>query len=156
VTTDSGNTFFALTPERVLDAVEVGGLRSTGRCLPLRRLREPRVRGGAGGREPPRREVLIARPLVARDHPGRATSFLADLAEAEVPAVAPMDLGKGTTLNEIEGIYYAAFRASRGRRLDELGRRAPAPHRPHAAACTPSSPALPAKRPTHFYYPNYH
>ena len=29
-------TFFALTPERVLDAVEVGGLRSTGRCLPLR------------------------------------------------------------------------------------------------------------------------
>ena len=29
-------TFFALTPDRVLDAVEVGGLRSTGRCLPLR------------------------------------------------------------------------------------------------------------------------
>jgi hypothetical protein len=29
-------SFFALTPERVLDAVEVGGLRSTGRCLPLR------------------------------------------------------------------------------------------------------------------------
>ena len=36
MTADSGNTFFALTPERVLDAVEVGGLRSTGRCLPLR------------------------------------------------------------------------------------------------------------------------
>src|SRR5438093_1275826 len=29
-------TFFALTPDRVLDAVEVGGLRCTGRCLPLR------------------------------------------------------------------------------------------------------------------------
>src|SRR5256885_16274294 len=29
-------SFFALTPTRVLDAVEVGGLRSTGRCLPLR------------------------------------------------------------------------------------------------------------------------
>src|SRR5437899_3223868 len=29
-------SFFALTPNRVLDAVEVGGLRSTGRCLPLR------------------------------------------------------------------------------------------------------------------------
>src|SRR5690242_391048 len=28
-------SFFSLTPERVLDAVEVGGLRSTGRCLPL-------------------------------------------------------------------------------------------------------------------------
>src|SRR4051812_24095001 len=36
MTADSGSTFFALTPERVLDAVEVGGLRSTGRCLPLR------------------------------------------------------------------------------------------------------------------------
>src|SRR6266852_3773785 len=29
-------TFFALTPDRVLDAVEVGGLRCTGRCLPVR------------------------------------------------------------------------------------------------------------------------
>src|SRR5438093_11609873 len=29
-------SFFALTPNRVLEAVEVGGLRSTGRCLPLR------------------------------------------------------------------------------------------------------------------------
>src|SRR2546427_11361577 len=29
-------SFFALTPNRVLDAVEAGGLRSTGRCLPLR------------------------------------------------------------------------------------------------------------------------
>src|SRR5207237_9965003 len=74
--------------------------------------------------------------------------FLADLAEAEVPAVAPMDLGKGTTLNEIEGIYYAAFHRIRGRSLDELdaeqrrhigrtlgrlhavGAARPAPHRP--------------------------
>src|SRR6266403_4208086 len=33
---ESGATFFSLTPDRVLDAVEVGGLRCTGRCLPLR------------------------------------------------------------------------------------------------------------------------
>ncbi len=33
---EPGTTFFALTPDRVLDAVEVGGLRCTGRCLPLR------------------------------------------------------------------------------------------------------------------------
>src|SRR5947209_4403113 len=33
---EPGATFFALTPDRVLDAVEVGGLRCTGRCLPLR------------------------------------------------------------------------------------------------------------------------
>src|SRR5439155_251636 len=38
----------------------------------------------------------------------------------EVPAVAPMDLGTGTTLNEIDGILYAAFPKVRGRTLDEL------------------------------------
>src|SRR4030095_7301723 len=36
VTGEPGATFFALTPDRVLDAVEVGGLRCTGRCMPLR------------------------------------------------------------------------------------------------------------------------
>jgi len=36
VTGEPGATFFSLTPDRVLDAVEVGGLRCTGRCLPLR------------------------------------------------------------------------------------------------------------------------
>src|SRR5205823_9515986 len=45
---------------------------------------------------------------------------LADLAAAEIPAVAPLDLGTGTTLGEIEGIYYAAFPKIRGRTLDEL------------------------------------
>ena len=33
---EPGKTFFGLTPDRVLEAVEAGGLRSTGRCLPLR------------------------------------------------------------------------------------------------------------------------
>jgi Ser/Thr protein kinase RdoA (MazF antagonist) len=74
--------------------------------------------------------------------------FLADLVAAEVPAVAPMDLGTGTTLNEIDGILYAAFPKVRGRTLDELdaenrrrigrtigrmhavGAARPAPHRP--------------------------
>ena len=36
MTAEPNASFFALTPDRVLDAVEVGGLRSTGRCLPLR------------------------------------------------------------------------------------------------------------------------
>src|SRR5439155_12963912 len=29
-------SFYSLTPDRVLDAVEIGGLRCTGRCIPLR------------------------------------------------------------------------------------------------------------------------
>ena len=117
--TEPNASFFALTPDRVLDAVEVGGLRCTGRCLPLRAF-ENRVYEV---------ELEDERRLIVKFYrPGRWSretildehQFLADLAEAEVPAVAPMDLGSGSTLGEIEGIYYAAFPKVRGRSLDEL------------------------------------
>lgn len=112
-------SFFSLTPDRVLDAVEVGGLRSTGRCLPLRAF-ENRVY-----------EVEIddnRRLIVKFYRPGRWSRetileehlFLTDLAEAEVPVIPPIDLGIGGTLGEIEGILYAAFPRVRGRVLDEL------------------------------------
>src|SRR5215475_2169188 len=147
VTGEPGATFFALTPDRVLDAVEIGGLRCTGRCLPLRAF-ENRVYEV---------ELEDERRLVVKFYrPGRWSretildehAFLADLAAAEVPAVAPVDLGTGSTLSEIEGIFYAAFPKVRGRSLDELdaenrrrigrtigrmhavGAARPAPHRP--------------------------
>lgn len=114
-----GATFFSLTPDRVLDAVEVGGLRSTGRCLPLRAF-ENRVY-----------EVELtddSRLVVKFYRPGRWTReaildehrFLADLAESEVPVVAPIDLGNGSTLSEVDGILYAAWPKVRGRVMDEL------------------------------------
>ena len=112
-------SFFSLTPDRVLDAVEVGGLRCAGRCLPLRAF-ENRVYEV---------ELEDERRLVVKFYrPGRWSretildehAFLADLAAAEVPAVAPLDLGTGSTLGEIEGILYAAFPKVRGRTLDEL------------------------------------
>src|SRR2546422_3664662 len=101
-------TFFALPPDRVLDAVEVGGLRCTGRCLPLRAF-ENRVYEV---------ELEDERRLVVKFYrPGRwsrATildehTFLADLVAAEVPAVAPLDLGTGGAPRGDEGIYYAPF-----------------------------------------------
>ena len=112
-------TFFSLTPNRVLEAVEVGGLRCTGRCLPLRAF-ENRVYEV---------ELEDERRLIVKFYrPGRWSretildehGFLADLVAAEVPAVAPLDLGTGGTLGEIEGIHYAAFPKVRGRTLDEL------------------------------------
>jgi Ser/Thr protein kinase RdoA (MazF antagonist) len=112
-------SFFSLTPDRVLDAVEVGGLRCTGRCLPLRAF-ENRVYEV---------ELEDERRLIVKFYrPGRWSretildehAFLADLVASEVPAVAPLDLGTGVTLGEIEGIYYAAFPKIRGRSLDEL------------------------------------
>jgi Ser/Thr protein kinase RdoA (MazF antagonist) len=119
MTAEPGPSFFSLTPDRVLDAVEVGGLRSTGRCLPLRAF-ENRVY-----------EVELEderRVVVKFYRPGRWSretildehAFLLDLAAAELPAAIPLDLGNGSTLNEIEGILYAGFARIRGRTLDEL------------------------------------
>src|SRR5256885_8134795 len=146
-------SFFALTPNRVLDAVEVGGLRSTGRCLPLRAF-ENRVY-----------EVELedeTRVVVKFYRPGRWSRatiedehrFLAELAAAEVPAVAPMDLGTGTTLNEIDGILYAGFAKVRGRTLDELdaenrrriGRTIGRLHAVGAARPAPNRPRLSVER----------
>src|SRR4026209_652794 len=116
---EPGATFFALTPDRVLDAVDFRGSRCTGRCLPLRAF-ENRVYEV---------ELEDERRLIVKFYrPGRWSretildehQFRADRAEAEVPAVAPMDLGSGSTLGEIEGIYYTAFAKVRGRSLDEL------------------------------------
>ncbi|MBI4246016.1 MAG: serine/threonine protein kinase [Candidatus Rokubacteria bacterium] len=112
-------SFFSLTPDRVLEAVEVGGLRCTGRCLPLRAF-ENRVYEV---------ELDDGRRLVVKFHrPGRWSreaildehAFLAELAEAEVPVVAPLDPGTGSTLGEIEGILYTVFPKVRGRVHDEL------------------------------------
>ncbi len=112
-------SFHTLTPERVLDAVEAGGLRCTGRCLPLRAF-ENRVYEV---------ELEDERRLVVKFYrPGRWSRetildehrFLEDLVAAELPVVAPADLGTGQTLNETNGIYYAAFPKVRGRTLDEL------------------------------------
>jgi Ser/Thr protein kinase RdoA (MazF antagonist) len=119
VSAEAGASFFSLTPDRVLDAVEVGGLRCTGRCLPLRAF-ENRVYEV---------ELEDERRLVVKFYrPGRWSretildehAFLLDLAAAELPVVPPLDLGTGATLGEIEGIFYAAFPKVRGRTLDEL------------------------------------
>jgi Ser/Thr protein kinase RdoA (MazF antagonist) len=150
---EPGNSFFGLTPDRVLDAVEVGGLRSTGRCLPLRAF-ENRVY-----------EVELddeRRVVVKFYRPGRWSRatiedehrFLADLTASEVPAVAPLDLGTGTTLNEIDGILYAAFPKVRGRTLDELdaenrrriGRTIGRLHAVGAARPAPNRPRLSIER----------
>src|SRR5207247_2974147 len=105
--TGEPGAFFSLTPDRVLDAVEVGGLRCTGRCLPLRAF-ENRVYEV---------ELEDERRLVVKFYrPGRWSretildehAFLADLAAAEVPAVAPLALGSGSTRGAVGGLPPAA------------------------------------------------
>src|SRR2546426_12496018 len=107
------SSFFALTPDRVLDAVEVGGLRCTGRCMPLRAF-ENRVYEV---------ELEDERRLVIKFYrPGRWSretildehAFLADLGAAEVPAVAPIDLGNGGAPRGVERGPYPAVSQGRG------------------------------------------
>src|SRR2546429_7966196 len=110
---EPGASFFALTPDRVLDAVEVGGLRSTGRCLPLRAF-ENRVYEV---------ELEDERRLVVKFYrPGRWSresildehGFLADLVAAEVPAAAPLGLGTGGAVGRGGGNPPPPLRRGRG------------------------------------------
>src|SRR4030095_378744 len=146
-------SFHTLTPDRVLDAVEVGGPRFTRRCLPLRAF-ENRVYEV---------ELEDERRLVVKFYrPGRwsretildETAFLGDLAAAGARAVPPIDLGTGGTLSEIEGIFYAAFPKVRGRSLDELdaenrrriGRTIGRMHAGGAPRAAPNRPRVDPKR----------
>jgi len=111
--------FFKLTPERVLDAVEVGGRRCTGRFIVLNSY-ENRVY---------QLELTDGSYVVGKFYrPGRWTEdqvfdehdFLIDLEELEVPVAAPLELDDGATLDEIEGIRFAIFPRFGGRAPDEM------------------------------------
>jgi Ser/Thr protein kinase RdoA (MazF antagonist) len=115
--------FFALTPERILDAVEFGGRRATGYALALNSL-ENRVYEIALEDES-RLVAKFYRPgrwsktAIADEH-----AFLAELHAAEIPVVPPLVRDDGATIGElaVDGgvIYFAAFPKARGRAPEEL------------------------------------
>jgi Ser/Thr protein kinase RdoA (MazF antagonist) len=142
--------FFSLVPDRILDVVERAlgdGARATGRTLALNSM-ENRVYEIELEDRPPvvtkfYRPGRWSREAISDEH-----RFLAELVEAEVPAVAPMILAGGETLaTSDDGIFFAIFPKVRGRLLQELddtrlaqigrllgrlhnvGARAPAPNR---------------------------
>ncbi len=146
------DSFFTLSPERVLTSVEVGGRRATGYALALNSLEnrvyevelEDETRLVAKFYRPGRwsREAILA------EH-----AFLAELAEAEVPVVPPLDLGDGTLReSQAEGgaLWYAVFPKVRGRvpeelfdeQLEQLGRLIARLHNVGAARAEPARPAL--------------
>jgi len=115
--------FFALTPDRILDAVEFGGRRATGYALALNSL-ENRVYEV---------ELEDETRIVAKFYrPGRWSkqaildehAFLAELHDAEMPVVPPLARDDGGTLGElaVEGgvIYFSVFPKARGRAPEEL------------------------------------
>ncbi|MBI3542606.1 MAG: serine/threonine protein kinase [Deltaproteobacteria bacterium] len=113
--------FFSLTPDLILDVVERAALvRATGRTLALNSM-ENRVY---------ELELEDGSRIVTKFYrPGRWTAeqileehaFVADLAANEVPAVAPLPLSNGSTLERSDdGIFFAVFPKTRGRILQEL------------------------------------
>lgn len=109
--------FEGLGPDQVLDAVEAAGLRCDGRFLALNsyenRVYQIGLEDGA--------------PVVAKFYrPGRWSvraileehAFALQLAAAEIPVVAPLEL-EGRTLLQHQGFYFAVF-PRRGGRWPEL------------------------------------
>jgi Ser/Thr protein kinase RdoA (MazF antagonist) len=112
--------FFALTPDRVLAAVEEASILTTGRCYLLGSL-ENRVYDVE-------REDGI-RVIAKFYRPGRWSTetildehrLLAALAEDEIPAIAPLPFPDGRTLHEIEdGIRFALFPKASGRSPEDM------------------------------------
>lgn len=111
--------FLSLTPERILDAVEAGGLRCNPVCYPLNSY-ENRVY---------EIELEDETRIIAKFYrPGRWShaqileehQFLQDLVDAEIPVCPTLPFPEGDTLREIDGIPYCLFARRGGRAPDEL------------------------------------
>jgi Ser/Thr protein kinase RdoA (MazF antagonist) len=124
-------SFVALTPDRVLAAVEQAGMRTTGLCYPLNsyenRVYEVECEAPAAP-DAPARDAGRLRVVAKFYRPGRWSeaqvleehAFLRELAEAEVPVPPLRSFGDGTTLRQIDGILYALWDKCGGRAPDEL------------------------------------
>jgi len=115
----ASDLFVALTPDRVLEAVEAGGLAVRPVCYPLNSF-ENRVY-----------EVELAdrsRVVAKFYRPGRWSPaqileehrFLAELDGEEIPVCAARPFPGGGTLRDVAGIHYAIFDRRGGRAPDEL------------------------------------
>ncbi len=144
-------SFFSLTPDRVLRAVEAGGLRPTGHCTPLtcleNRVYDLRLEDGSHVVVKFYRPNRWSREAILEEH-----AFLADLRRAEIPVCAPLAFPDGTTLHQDSGMYYAVWPRTGGRAPEELsdeqvevlGRLLARIHGVGAAAGAPHRPRLDA------------
>ena len=125
--------FYSLTPDRVLDAVETFGYRCTGRCTALNSMEnrvydvEIEVEDPASLNSPSERFRIVkfyrpgrwSKEQILEEH-----QFLQDLAEIEIPVVAPLRGDNGSTIYEVpgSGIFCAVFPKVGGRNPQELSK----------------------------------
>jgi len=111
--------FFALTPDRVLSAVEAGGFEPTGHVSALtcleNRVYDVRLEGGQHVVVKFYRPGRWRREAILEEH-----AFLAELREAEIPVCSPLAFPDGETLHRIEDIHYAVWPRTGGRAADEF------------------------------------
>jgi Ser/Thr protein kinase RdoA (MazF antagonist) len=149
---DLHESFFGLSPDRVLQAVERAGLAPTGHCTALNAL-ENRVydlRLEDGGHVVAKfyRPGRWSREAILDEH-----RMLFALRDAEIPVCTPLVLPNGQTLHELEGIFHAVWPRTGGRSPDELsdseiavlGRLLARIHNVGAALQTPHRPVLTAE-----------
>lgn len=116
--------YYALGPDLILDAVESFGVACTGAILPLNSYENRVYQVGIEG----------AAPLVVKFYrPGRWPDaaileehiFTTQLAEREIPVVAPLSGVDGSTLMHYGGFRFALFPSQGGRRpeLENAGQR---------------------------------
>lgn len=117
----TAHPYAALTPDVVLDALESLGIRGDGRLLSLNSY-ENRVYQVWRDDEPPVVAKFYRPSRWSDAQIGEEHAFVAELADAEIPVVAPLAL-EGTTLNERAGFRIAVYprRGGRAPELDQAG-----------------------------------
>jgi Ser/Thr protein kinase RdoA (MazF antagonist) len=116
---DPHESFFRLSPDRVLEAVERAGFDPTGHCFALNalenRVYDVRVDDGEHLVIKFYRPGRWSRETILDEH-----RMLFALREAEIPVCAPYRLPDEETLGEQLGIHYAIWPRTGGRSPDEL------------------------------------
>ncbi len=111
--------FHELTPEHVMDAVEVEGRRCTGRFQILNsyenRVYQLELEDGAWVVGKFYRPGRWSRDAILDEH-----DFLSELADADLPVVEPLDLGDEETIGEAAGVQYSLYPRVAGRAPEEL------------------------------------
>ena len=107
-------SFFRLSPDRVLEAVEAGGFRPTGHCFALNalenRVYDLRLEDGAHLVAKFYRPGRWSREAILDEH-----RMLFALRDAEIPVCVPLPFADGDTLHEVAGIHYAVWPRTGGR-----------------------------------------
>jgi Ser/Thr protein kinase RdoA (MazF antagonist) len=110
----SAHPYSALTPDRVLDALESVGLEPDGRLQALGSYENRVYLAGMG--DAPAVVVKFYRPRRWSDAAiGEEHAFVAELAAREIPVVAPQALASGATLHHHAGFGFAVYPRCGGR-----------------------------------------